>query len=184
MWPTLPRELMPDILVYLDPDWAAALSRTSKDLRRLLYKFYTKNARLLIQGEWRHRLCKRARESIPAQISPTPRALASMVHRRCARCDKRLLGKFHCMGIIIHDICLKDLLLNVYYLQKDFGLGKDTIQTLPQFSCEGFPHGVYTRVWKTGSRGIVPYEWTAHHLVHRTKTSTRKWNKKRYPYLD
>ena len=185
MWPTLPREIIPDVLFYLDPDWASALFKVSKDIRRLLYQFYEQHAYHLVCHEWNHRLCKRARESLGEIISPTPRALGSLVHRRCARCHCKFLGKIHVLGVVIHEECLKDLLLNVYYLRRDFGLGADVITTLPQYKREG-SYGVYVRAWKNGLRGIVPYVWTAHCLVQmKAAVSTRKkWTRRQYPYLD
>lgn len=180
----MPQELMPDILVYVDPDWAGALSKTSKHLRRVLHKFYKENAHHLVRNEWHQRLCKRARDSISTTISPTPRALASLVHRRCARCHQRFLGRIHFFGMAIHDICLKDLLINIYYLRRDFALGVDAINTLPQYKRQGSYIGVYVCVWKNGFRGIVPYEWTAHCLVQTKAASSKKWTRNRYPYLD
>jgi len=185
MWPALAREIVSDVLVYLDPDWASALSKVSKDIRRLLYQFYDRQAHHLVCHEWNHRLCKRARDSLGETISPTPRALASLVHRRCARCHCKYLGKIHVLGVVIHEECLKDLLLNVYYLRRDFGLGAEALATLPRYERAG-TYGSYTRTWKNGFRGIVPYAWTAHYLVQReAAVSTRKkWTRQRYPYLD
>lgn len=184
MWPTLPLELMPGILEYLDPDWAPALSKTSKELRRFLHQFYKNNARRLVHEKWHHRLCKRARNSIHGNISPTPRALASIIHRRCARCNNRFFGKIHFMGMAIHAFCIKSLLINVYFLRRDFALDADAFESLPQYKQVGFPHGLYVRVWKTGFLGIVPYEWTAHYLVFKNEALAAKWDNTRYPYWD
>lgn len=186
MWTTLPIDILAHVFVYVDPDWVRSLSKSCKIHRRLLQMFYAQRAGTIVRHEWNHRLGKRARDSlsIDMRISTTPRAVASLVHRRCARCHERFLGKIHHFGILIHEQCVKDLLVNIYYLRRDFRLDPATIDALPTYKCEGW-HGTYIRVWKNGFRGIVPYEWTAHCLVHKQAASQKhKWNNRRHPYLD
>jgi hypothetical protein len=75
-------------------------------------------------------------------------------------------------GIIAHSQCIRHYLINLYYFEK-FGLTQAHFDSVPQCELSGYSAGSYGRgnysyiaVWKDKTKGIVPYEWTAHYMFH------------------
>lgn len=172
----LPDELLPHVLLYTQPRQAHLLSKTCRLMRESVRSFYEKNAATLVKpgGAWHHCVAsKRTRTSLdnPDQIvSTAPLGVESILNQKCAKCGVLFRASVHKdFGIIAHAECIRPLLLNIYYLEK-FGLKSHHFDGIPSCQFNGYNsiHGTYeyTTVWKDKTHGIVPYEWTAHHLVH------------------
>lgn len=174
MFHLLPEEILGGILEYADPKWAYALSRTNKELQTFIKKFYQQYATDFVRpdGIWYGSIkSKRTRTSLQNTqqiISYAPMGLHSILHQRCVGCHEKFMASVHKdFGIIAHPECIRGYLINLYYFEK-FGLEEAHFRSVPCCQLAGYSNGSYhyTTVWKDKTKGIVPYEWTAHYLFH------------------
>lgn len=180
MLSTLPQELLAHFLEICDPTSALLLMKTSKEFNNAIETFYQQNAPLLISpgGEWYHNLkAKRTRDSVATkenQIAPSPIGFWSVLNQQCAVCKNSFKAAIHAdFRIVAHQKCMRPYLINTYYLEK-FGLTHNAFKRVPFCELSGFStkwgrgcgEYYYTAIWKDRTHGIVPYTWTAHHLVH------------------
>lgn len=172
----LPDELLPHVLLYTQPRQAHLLSKACVSLRASVREFYDRNAATLVKpgGAWHHCVAsKRTRTSLSNKnqiVSTAPLGVESILNQKCAECGVLFRASVHKdFGIIAHAECIRPFLLNIYYLEK-FGLTDRHFDNVPTCELNGYntSHGTYeyTTVWKDKTHGIVPYEWTAHYLVH------------------
>lgn len=153
---------------YVHPLDADALALTSKWYHNIVNKEYTRVGRLAVLpgGCWHYRLCKRARVSV-TQVFPNtkPKALASLVDSTCFRCGHRLLARVSTWGFMAHAPCVRDLLINTFYIPEKVGLGPQELADLPQETRQGFQvvyreQYDYQVVFRRPFHRIVPVEWT------------------------
>lgn len=172
----LPDELLPHVLLFTRPTHAHLLSKTCRLMWESVRSFYDRNAATLVKpgGAWHHCVAsKRTRTSLSNKnqiVSTAPLGVESILNQKCAKCGVLFRASVHKdFGIIAHAECIRPFLLNTYYLEK-FGLTSSHFDNVPSCQLNGYntSHGTYeyTTVWKDKTHGIVPYEWTAHYLVH------------------
>lgn len=173
---------------FVHPQDADALARTSKFYQHRVETEYHRIGRtaVLPGGCWHHHLCKRARESVAHVFpNPRPRALASLVDNRCVRCKRRLLARVCVWGFTAHAVCVRDLLLNTFYIPEKLGLNPKDLAHLPHETRQGFNmlyHETYDYqvVFRRPYRRLVPVEWTLQHaatVVHAAKVASHRRQK-------
>lgn len=174
----LPDDIIYRIFLYVNPSKAYILGKTCRLMRRNVGVFYNKNADTLVKegGDWHHCIkSKRTRASLVdgQVVSPSPMGVYSILKQECVVCKRPFKAAVHKdFGVIAHTGCIRPWLINIYYFEK-FGLKMEHFEIVPHCELKGYFHSygdrggyTYTTVWKDKTCGFVPYEWTAHYLVH------------------
>jgi hypothetical protein len=159
---------------YIHPKDADSLSLTCKVYRIMVDDEYKRTGRkaVLPGGCWHHRLCKRARDSVhQSNENYKPKAVASLVDSTCIVCSRSLMASVTTWGFAAHPTCLRDMLVNTYYVEEKWGLQwHDINKMIPRqrltgyrrISRESYEYDVVIR--HTYGR-LVPMQWTLKHLV-------------------
>ena len=158
---------------YIHPKDADSLSLTCKAYRVMVDDEYKSAGRkaVLPGGCWHHRLCKRARDSVnQSNDNYKPKALASLVDSKCIVCSRSLMARVNTWGFAAHATCVRDMLVNTYYVEEKWGLKWVDIKAIPRQELEGYRMILretyeYDVVIRHTYGRLVPMEWTLKHLV-------------------
>lgn len=93
--------------------------------------------------------------------------MAAVVDQKCLVCRQRYRGAINTLGLLVHPSCMKPYLVDEWRLGVDYGLRKEHWGVLPSIRSKS--HGgryTFTGLLRGTLGGAVPYEWTAHYLVH------------------
>lgn len=164
------------LLPFVDPQDAHALSKTTNTCRRLVLGYYKTSVLGLIRkgGEWHHHLCKRTRDSLTSvRVSPMPLAISTLIKQKCGFCNKQYRASIHPVyGFLSHPDCIRQHVINTYYLRLDYGLEAQDYGSLPTQTLSGYSRGrggcgeyYYDVVMKDSKHGFVPYTWTTKYLT-------------------
>ena len=177
MFQDLPDDIKTHFFEWVHPGDAHNISRTCKNQKEGVLRWYKSRGRFMISegGPWRRHLGKRTKDSLDGGhiVSWMPRAMSSIVDQECAVCGHSFRAALNDFGFIGHAQCIRPYLINLYYLQRDFGLQtQQCTSKIPYCKLQGYAQSQgqynYYAVWRCGRGDLVPKEWTAFHLVHQT----------------
>lgn len=172
------------LIAFLCPLDCKYLAQVSIQFDIIVIKTLRKNILDDISNSSNKLLGKRVRDDINGNknISWTVCNIVAILTRCCGICNKRFLGGLNSFGVLCHLECLRNSLLNTYYLKSRYGLDRSDYNHLPTMELNGYNDtgiykGQYTYkvVWLKETFGLIPSSWTIHYLVHNNEVASEKY---------
>jgi len=152
------------ILDYVDPRTLFVLARVSKEFNTIVRTNISRVIPVV------HSHVYRGKETCPSDIELTYHNRLCFYLKRCAVCKETFRGGFSRYGVYGHKTCIRQFLVNTYYLEIDGIMEMDVISRIPHDVLVGFrPYSreqyTYNVVWEKKHPSLIHDYYTLEHLI-------------------